>query len=234
MPDSWKELVPIVLAAIAFLLLVLLLAGHRDQERTLREWEIVLNPDGAQTYDHVSAQLAFNAAAVRESYMSAERAQAEGRLEEALRYLSLGSRMVSSCSDDLLGTLRSLGSLARHASAIAPIPPLRPSGFRARELATLAGLHIFGHHLLITTRERLRLRLAVLRCAVRAASALLLRATWRTREAPSKAAGWARIGALRADLGTLTDESLLSLRAVLASLAAVRRPAAEGARRKTA
>jgi len=55
--------------------------------------------------------------------------------------------------------------------------------------------------------------------------------TWRTREAPSKAAGWARIDALRGDLGTLTDESLLSLRAVLASLAAVRRPAAEGARK---
>ena len=155
-------------------------------------------------------------------------------MDEAIQFLVIGSRVVGECSESLVVLLRSTWVLSRHAAAIAPIPPLRPSGFRARELATLAGLHIFGHHLLITTRERLRLRLAVLRCAVRAASALLLRATWRTREAPSKAAGWARIGALRADLGTLTDESLLSLRAVLASLAAVRRPAAEGARRKTA
>lgn len=221
----------IALVAVAFLVALLLLAGHHNEETTLREWEIILNPECAQVYDHVSTQIAFNATMIRESFMGAERARAEGRMDEALRCLSIGSKVVGSCSADLVGLLRSMRTLARYAEAIAPLPPLLPSSFCARELATLAGLHYVGHHLLVSTRERLAFRMAVLRCGARAGCALLLRATCRTREHPETAQGWRRIDALRADIGTLTDESLATLRAVLASLAAVRRPVAEGARK---
>ena len=217
---------------LAFLVLLLVLTGHHSEQAALREWEMILNPEGARLYDHVSLQVAFENTKVQESYSHAERARGEGQLDQALRFLAIGSRVVGECSESLAALLRSVWILSRSAAAIAPVPPLRLRDFRSRELATLAGLHTLGHHLLVTTRERLQFRLAVLRCAVRASATLLRRATWRTREAPGKAAGWARIGSLRADLGTITDESLLSLRAVLASLAAVRRPVAEGARER--
>lgn len=224
-------MIVIFMLCLAALLAVLVLAGHLSEEQTIRDWEMILNPEGARVYDEVSGQLAFESAKVQTSYSDAADARAEGRMDEALRLLGVGSRVVGDCAQSMVSMLRSVGLLARHAAAIAPLPPLRPSGFRARELATLAGLHTLGHHLLMTTHERLALRLAVLRCGVRAAAALLLRTTWRTREAPQRAQGWYRIEALRLDLGTLTEESLASLRAVLASLAGVRRPRAEEARK---
>jgi hypothetical protein len=110
------------------------------------------------------------------------------------------------------------------AEAIAPMPPLRPGMFHARQLATLAGLHQVGHHLLITTRERLHLRLAVLRCGVRAATWLVIRATWGARKDINDTRRWRHVDEVRGDLGLVTDETLASLRGVLASLAAVRRP----------
>ena len=222
-----------MLAGVGLMLAFLAILGHHNQQRALQEWEMILNPEGTAVYDEVCGQLLWNRDILQRSYEAAAVAHAQLRPKEMAHHLDLAARIVGECSDGIPHLLRNLALLARYAAAIAPVPPLRPSGFRSRELATLAGLHTLGHHLLITTRERLHFRLTVLRCAVRAAGALLLRATWRTREAPQETAGWARVGVLRADMGTLTDESLASLRVVLASLAAVRRPVAEG-ERKTA
>ena len=216
---------------VAFLVLLLVLLGQQHEQTALREWEAILNPEGAELYGHVSLQVHHENVRAQESYSAARRAYDQGRKAEAIRFLEIGGRVVGECSASLIYLLRNIWTLSRSAAAIAPVQPLRPVGFRTSELATLAGLHQLAHHLLITTRERLALRLAVLRCGVRAAAILLTRATRRTREHPESAPSWARIDLLRTDLGTLTDESLASLRVVLASLAAVRRPAAEGARK---
>jgi hypothetical protein len=91
------------------------------------------------------------------------------------------------------------------------------------QLRTLAGLHTLCHYLLATTRERFRLRVAVLRYGFRAALGLLRRNTQALVIEPEVAGDWNRVALIRADIGTLTDESLESLRVLLASLAAVRR-----------
>ncbi len=131
--------------------------------------------------------------------------------------------MVESCSETLPSLLKNLAVLSWQAAAILPTPPLRPLRFHMAQLRTLAGLHAVGHHLLATTRERFRLRVAVLRYGLRAALGMLRRSTQSLVMQPEGLANWTRVAMIRADLGTLTDESLESLRVLLASLAAVRR-----------
>jgi hypothetical protein len=95
--------------------------------------------------------------------------------------------------------------------------------FHVGQLRTLAGIHAVGHHLLATTRERFRLRVAVLRYGLRAAVGMLLRNSRGLVSRPETISEWDRLTMIRADVGTLTDESLESLRVLLASLTAVRR-----------
>jgi hypothetical protein len=214
---------------IVLMLVFLVLVGHHNENEALRQWEAVLNPDGAHVYAQVAEQVEQKRAMVERSYEGAARARTDGCTQEAVRLLELGGRLVEDCSPSLLRLLRNILVLSRHAAAIAPVPPLRPKDFRVVQLVTLAGVHRFGHHFLMTTRERLEFRLTVLRCGVKAAAGLLLRATRATIQAPSSDARWRRIEAVREDLGTLTEESLASLRVVLASLAAVQRPVAKAA-----
>jgi hypothetical protein len=216
---------------IVLMLVFLVLVGHHNENEAMREWEAVLNPDGAEVYAQVAEQIEQKRVMVERSYKGAEKARTNGSTQEAVRLLELGGRLVEDCSPSLLRLLGNILVLSRHAAAIAPVPPLSPKDFRVVQLITLAGVHRFGHHFLMTTRERLEFRLAVLRCAVKAAAGLLLRATRATIEAPGSNARWSRMEAVRTDLGTLTEESLASLRLVLASLAAVQRPVAKAASR---
>jgi hypothetical protein len=212
--------------AVALLVSFLLIAGRHNELAVQRDWEFVLNPEGHRLYSDTVDEILRDRGVTEQMYEDAFKARGDGQTEKAIRFLETGSLVVAGYySQSLLELLRNVGHLASAAAAIAPLPPLRPAGFEARELATLAGLQRFVHHLLLTTRDRLAFRLAVLRCSVRAAVGLLLRTTSKTRSEPEADRHWRRLSALRTDLGTLTDEALLSLRSVLASLAAVRRPA---------
>ncbi len=213
------------------LLAYLAIAGQQDENRTLKEWEMILSPECSRLYDDVSQQILLDRRMVGEIYSDAAGAREEGREQAMLNFLRVGGRLVGDCSGSLQALLRNVSVLSRHAAAIAPIPPLRPAAFRVGLLFTLAGCHQLVHHFLVTTRERLHLRIAVLRCGIVAATHLLRRATVRTVAAPSDDARWGRMDAVRSDLGTLTDESLATLRFTLASLAGVPRPVESGERK---
>jgi hypothetical protein len=215
----------VFLVSLSFLVLFLLLAGYHNEQTILEQWDIVLNPEGHQSYSLAADKSAWGHRMAQITYDDAAKAHANGNLAEALRLLDLGSRVVGDCATDTMALLRGVATLAGYAEAIAPMAPLRPAAFHGRQLATLAGLHQLGHHLLITTRERLHLRLAVLRCGVRAGGWLVARATWGVQKDIGDPRRWRHVDAARGDLGLLTDEALSSLRVVLASLAAVRRPA---------
>jgi hypothetical protein len=208
-----------LLGGLAFLILM----GRVDEAATLRDWEIALTPDGhaafARVVDHVRAERGM----AEESYSRAAEARRSGSFDEAVRFLQTGSRVVESCSETLPTLLKNLSLLSWQAAAILPTPPLSPFRFQMGQLQSLAGLHILAHHLLATTRERFRLRLAVLRYGFRAAAGMLRRNTQALVMQPEIVADWSRVALIRADIGTLTDESLESLRVLLASLAALRR-----------
>jgi hypothetical protein len=213
------------------LLAYLATAGQQDEARTLREWEMILSPECSRLYDEVSQQILLDHRMVGELYTDAAGARVEGREQAMVNFLQVGARLVGDCSGSLRALLRNVSILSRHAAAIAPMSPLRPAAFRVGVLFTLAGCHQVAHHFLVTTRERLHLRIAVLRCGVVAATHLLRRATRRTAASPTDDLRWGRMEIVRADLGTLTEESLATLRFTLASLAAVPRPVESAARK---
>ena len=222
-----------LLGGLAFLILM----GRMDERATLRDWEIALSPDGQAVMTRVAEQVRAERGMAEESYSRAAEARSEGSLDEAVRFLQAGSRVVESCSDTVPSLLKNLAVLSWQAAAILPSPPLRPMRFHMAQLRTLAGLHALGHHLLATTRERFRLRVAVLRYGFRAALGLLRRNTQALAVQPEGVTDWNRVAMIRADLGTLTDESLESLRVLLASLAVARarvgrRARSHGARRR--
>lgn len=208
-----------LLGGLAFLIMM----GRLDEVATLRDWEIALNPEGHEVLTRVAEHVRAERGMAEESYARAAEARRDGSLDEAVRFLHTGSRVVESCSETLPSLLKNLAVLSWQAAAILPAPPLRPLRFHMTQLRTLAGLHAVGHHLLATTRERFRLRVAVLRYGFRAGLGMLRRTTQALVVQPEGLADWTRIAMIRADLGTLTDESLESLRVLLASMAAVRR-----------
>jgi hypothetical protein len=199
----------------------LYLVGRYNESATAREWEMALGPEGQKIYDTVEETIHAQGSMIESSYATAEMRRSEGSMEEAVRLLRVGSRAVEACAPSFLHLLKSIGQLSRHAAALAPIAPLRVAGFRTAQLKTLAGLHQICHHLLVTARERLQLRLAVIACGLRAVMGRLLRTSHRTAVHPEREADWARVQALRADLVTLTAASLVTLQSVLASLSAV-------------
>ena len=208
-----------LLGGLAFLVMM----GRFDEAATLRDWEIALNPEGHSVLARVAEHVRAERGMAEESYSRAVDSRNDGALDEAVRFLQTGSRVVESCSETVPSLLKNLAVLSWQAAAILPTPPLRPFGFHMAQLRTLAGVHTVAHHLLATTRERFRLRIAVLRYGFSAAVGLLRRSTQSLVLQPEGVANWNRVAMIRADLGTLTDESLESLRVLLASLAAVRR-----------
>ncbi len=213
----------------------LVMMGHLDEARALRDWEMALTPEGKAVFTTVANQLRHERGMADQSYDRAVEARNSGSWEEASRFLRAGASVVESCSSTLPELLRNLSVLSWQAAAIMPLPPLRPLDFRIAHLRTLAGVHTLLHHLLATSRERFRLRIAVLRYGLRAAVGLLLRNTHALVGRPDTRPTWDRVAAIRSDIGTLTDESLESLRVLLGSLAAVqvttsRRPASQATR----
>jgi hypothetical protein len=213
----------IIGTGVILLVLTLALVGYRNEAVAFRDWEYVLNAEGLKVYSETANQVLFERRMSEISLDDAALLNKQGDIGGAIRHLRIGAEVVGDCSDSLVQLLHNTGLLSRHAAAIAPSSPLLPPQFNTRTLATLAGLHQLGHHLLITTRDRLMFRLTILRCGVRQASKLMLRATWRLSGDLTNPKRWRRMDDLRGDLGTLTDESLQTLRVVLASLAAVPR-----------
>ena len=105
------------------------------------------------------------------------------------------------------------------AAAISPVKPLRPRHFRLARLSSLAVLAYLVHPLLFSTAERFRLRAYVLHRGFSVVKAFLLRSTERIRDRKRSAEPeWDRIAAARADLQTLSTESLRTFRVLLLSL----------------
>lgn len=208
-----------VALAVAMLLISLAALGAQDEQRILERWEFRLNPEGLRVYSEVADEILWNRHMVDSSCESAVQARTEGNTEEAERFLVVAAWIFGHCSNGLVNMLRNVAKLTRHAEAIAPIPPASPGAYKLRRAALLAGLHNVVHHEIVTTRERLWLRFAVLRGTIRFCVAAFCAAVTKR--------DWDKMDAARQDLGTLTDESLATLRAVLTSLAAVPRPAEE-------
>jgi hypothetical protein len=147
-----------------------------------------------------------------------------GSVDEAKQLLDVGYKVIEKFSPNMLKLLAAMATFSRMVSAMAPISPLRPQGFRMAQIASLAYLNQFLHRFVVTTAERYRLRVYILGRSFGLATRFLLDSTRRiVANEPDAEREWEQIQAVRQDFQTLTDESLDSLRVLLTSLAAEKR-----------
>ena len=216
--------------------LVFVALWGRLNARHWRDWETLLNTNDQALLTRMSGQIDGNLAMADYAYTRAEQQRAVGSVDEAISLLELGYGMIERAAPDLLRLIAGMAVFSRMVSAMVPVAPLRPRDFKLAQLSSLAALNQILHRFLVTAGERFRLRLYVIGQGVGMVLRFLAGTTRRIRETRSADdRDWNDVAVLRGDFRTLTDESLESFRACLASLAAQARrlPAAPPAETAT-
>ena len=202
-------------------LAVLFFFGRRNERAVRRDWELLLTPKGERLYRSIENRVTSEMQLADMTYDEAFSVRELGSIEEAKHLLDVGYKVIEKFSPNMLRLLAAMSTFSRMVSAMAPMKPLRPQGFRLAQIASLAYLNQFLHNFLVTTSERYRLRVYILGRSFGLASRFLLASTKRiASNEPDSEKEWEQIRFVREDFQTLTDESLESLRVLLTSLAA--------------
>lgn len=213
----------IAVAATVLIPLLLYVDGLRRERAVERDWQIVLTPKGRAELERARARVGAQLELVDLTYAQARTARDLGSNDEALRLLEVGCDLIEHYCPTMLRAIAAMSVLSRMVAAMAPPRPLRPAAFKLRELAQLARLNAFLHHFLVTSMERFRLRLAIMARAFATIGRVVLRSTRRAHAGPDAlGVELPRLEAARADVRTLSDESLDALRMLLEGLAAER------------
>jgi hypothetical protein len=202
-------------------LAVLFFFGRRNERAVRRDWELLLTPKGEKLYRSIESRVSSEMELANLTYDEAFTVRELGSVEEAKHLLDVGYKVIEKFSPNMLRLLAAMSTFSRMVSAMAPVPPLRPQGFRLAQIASLAYLNQVLHSFLVTTAERYRLRVYILGRSFGLASRFLLASTKRIAgNEPDSEKEWEQIQFIREDFQTLTGESLESLRVLLTSLAA--------------
>ena len=203
---------------------VLFVFGLRNERAVKRDWELLLTPKGETLYRNIEGKVSTEMALAEMTYDEAFAIRELGSVDEAIRLLDVGYRVIEKFAPNMLRLLSAMASFSRMVSAMAPVTPLRPRDFRLTQLVSLAYLNGLLHQFLVSTAERYRLRLYILGRGFALGTRFLLDSTQRiVRGDDATEREWEQIQAIRHDFQTLTDESMASLRVLLTSLAAERR-----------
>jgi hypothetical protein len=215
----WMISVSVVSTAV-----VLILLGRRNERAVKRDWSLLLSPAGDKVYKRLESRVQTDLALADLTYDKAFQVRELGSVDEAIRLLDVGYRIIESFSPSMLKLLAAMATFSRMVSALAPVRPLTPANFRLAEIVSLAYLHRLLHQFLVSTAERYRLRVYVLGRCFGIATRYLFNSTRRIAERQIDTdREWDQIQATRQDFQSLTDESLESLRLLLASLESEKR-----------
>jgi len=194
---------------------------RRDEKKVRRDWELLLTPKGERLYRSIEGRVTSEMQLANMTYDEAFSVRELGSIEEAKHLLDVGFKVIETFAPNMLKLLGAMSTFSRMVSAMAPVKPLRPQGFRLGQIASLAYLNQFLHNFLVTAAEQFRLRVYILGRSFGLATRFLLSSTRRIAAGqPNAEKDWEQIQFIREDFQTLTDESLESLRVLLTSLAA--------------
>jgi len=194
---------------------MLYLTGRAHERRAYRDWRVLMTREGEHLYQQQLATVAAEMAAVDVALEAAAEADPLVSSEQAIRLLAAGFGLIGHHAQSMRSLLAGMAVYSRMVSAMLPVAPVAPRRFRLRGLINAALLGAVFHQLLVTTAERYRLRVYVLRFGFGAVVRYL-------RRGPGTITV-AAVSDARHDLQALTDESLESLRVLLTSMAADRR-----------
>lgn len=214
--------------AVGVSLVVLAIAvyadGKRNEKSVARDWELVLTQKGRHELGLATERIDAELELVDLAYEQAHGAHVRGSREEALELLDMGCELIEAYCPTMLRALTAMSVLSRMVAVMAPVPPMRPRAFKLRQLVQLAYLHRFLNQFLVSTKERFRLRLAILTRGFVMLRRIVFRSTRRVHAVPHTLGDeLPQLDDARRDIRTLSEESLESLRLLLTSLAAERR-----------
>lgn len=203
--------------------LLLLLLGRRDEARLRRQWTFLMSPRAERVLERVEQRVSAELAVAQTAYDEAFAVRQLGSIEDAIRLLDIGYRVIEIFAPDMIRLLSALSAFSRMVAAVTPVQPLRPRDFRLPEIVNLAYLNRLVHAFLVSAGERFRLRAYILGQGFGVALRYLLRSTRRiVRREQAADREWEQIQMVREDLDALTRESLESMRALLVALDAER------------
>jgi hypothetical protein len=142
-----------------------------------------------------------------------------GDLDEAIRFLDTGSDVIERFTPNLLSLLKVMIKFSRMMSAVTPVDPVLPQNFHLAELANLAQLNRILHQILMSTKQRFRLKLYILGKGVSIASRYLVQSIKNVvtrRSAVDRE--WEEVAKIGQDFQKLSNESVQSFRSLLEAL----------------
>lgn len=203
-------------------LVVLFLMARRNERAVREDWETLLTPKGEKLYRSMEGRVRSELGMAELTFEHAQVYRELGTVDEALRLLDVGYKVIEKFSPSMLRLLAAMATFSRMVSAIAPVPPLKPQDFKLVQIASLAYLNAMLHQFLVSASERFRLKVYILGRSFALASRYLLKSI-RTIGSPAteaeKQREWEQIIAIRSDFQSLTDESLDSLKLLLTAMA---------------
>lgn len=206
-----------IAALLALLVGMLFLHGRRQEGAVERDWELVLTPRGQRKLDEFEDDVRADLALSQFTYERAKEARGRGDLASARKLVDSGCELIAAYAPRMVDALAAMGALIRMADAVAPVRPLRAERFHLSQLIQLAHVGRLLHHLALTMTDRFRVRVHMLQRGFGVATKIALH--WRT----SPPDLLEDLGALHHDVGVLSDESLVTLKALLVSMDAERR-----------
>jgi hypothetical protein len=112
-----------------------------------------------------------------------------------------------------------MAKFSRMVSAMAPVDPLVPADFHLAELTNLAHLHKLLHQMIVSTKQRFRLKLFIIAKGISMTSHYLLarirNIVSRKTEAEHE---WEQVERIGCDFNRLAEESVRSFRTLLEAL----------------
>jgi hypothetical protein len=214
---TWLWFTPLLALVVTWIL------GRYNARAIERDWEMMLTAKGRGAIEALELQVLCDGAAVDSARIGALSARERADFPQATRLAGLAYRAVEEATPDRLKRLRAMGVCIRMATAILPVPPLRPKNFRLAQLSSLAGLSAFIHHLLVSTGERFLLRLYVLGLGYRIITRSLGGSSATIRNDVGDVWAWDAFDRATADWSSLEREHVESFRVFVLSLTAEKR-----------
>jgi len=180
------------------------------------EWHALLNPRGQRLFESARNEIESHSLMLDVAMNEALCVKQLGDIDEAIRFLNIGSEIIERFTPNLLSLLSIMARFSRMVSAIAPIDPLIPKDFHMAELVSLAHLHRFMNQVIVSAKQRFRLRIYIIGKGLSIASHYLISkikdiVLHKNQEEKE----WREVVEIEQDFNTLSRESLRSFRALL-------------------
>ncbi|MBM3803560.1 MAG: hypothetical protein FJW26_14765 [Acidimicrobiia bacterium] len=214
-----RLIIPALLLALGWAVLALL--ARRNERKVQSDRESLLGGEKAEWYRDTKAGLENSTQLIRMTMKEANDIKQLGDFEEALKFLRVGSGVIQEFTPGLLSLLKEMLKFSRMVSAMTPVAPLLPSRFHIAEMNNLAILHQMLHQVVVSAKQRFRLKLRIIATGVKITSGYLMTRINRVLDRRSGTEHeWEEIVNAGQDFHQLTTESVESFRNLMGALPA--------------